>query len=375
MKILVVSNNYPTERDPSHGTFVYQLIQQFVKMGHEVTVIRPTYLISKKLFWKKRNYGEELATVYRPKYLSTSSKSFFGFNTYHLGEKFQINAVKKIVKENQVEFDLVYAHFFTNAFIAVAALSQFNKPIYAAIGEYYHIDVRRSYYKPDFYNQTIAKITGYVAVSPQIKEKLLSLGIADNSVVIHPNGVDFNIFYPRDKRAMRLKHGLPLDKKLIIFVGRFVADKGPKKIIEAAADIQNLGLIFVGSGEEELNSGSIVFKDKVAAKFVPELLSAADLFVLPTLHEGSCNAIVEAMACGLPIVSSDIPEIKVQCDPSFSILVDPLDAQAIHVAMKKILNDDQILKTMSTNALKHSKKFDITGRAKKILTFLEEGIS
>ena len=151
MKILVVSNNYPTPRDPSHGTCVYQLRQQFAKLGHEVTVIRPTYLIPKKIGWKKENYGEELATVYRPKYLSTSAKSIFGLNTYHLGERFQINAVKKIVKKYNLEFDVIYAHFFTNAFIAIGALESYKKPIYAAIGEYFHIDIRRAFYKPEFY--------------------------------------------------------------------------------------------------------------------------------------------------------------------------------------------------------------------------------
>ena len=209
MKILVVSNNYPTEKLPAHGTFVYQLIQQFAKLGHEVTVIRPTYLIPKKISTKKYDYGEELAKVYRPKYLSTSARSFFGLNTYHLGERFQINAVRKVVEENNIEFDVIYAHFFTNTFIAIGALAAYNKPIYAAIGEYYHIDVRRAYYKPDFYNRTIAKIAGFVAVSPQIKDKLLSLGISDDKIVVRPNGVNFNAFFQRDKSEMRKKTRAP----------------------------------------------------------------------------------------------------------------------------------------------------------------------
>lgn len=371
MKILVVSNNYPTSRDPSHGTFVYQLIQQFAKLGHEVTVIRPTYFIPKKIGLKKGNYGKELATVYRPKYLSTSAKSFFGFNTYRLGERFQINAVKKTVRKNSIEFDFVYAHFFTNTFIAIGALQSYNKPIYAAIGEYLHIDIRRAFYKPEFYDRTISKISGFVAVSPQIQDKLVSLGIPETKITIQPNAVDFEVFYKRDKIEMRKKYGLPLDKKLIIFVGRFVADKGPKKLLEAAEKINNVGLVFVGSGDQNLQSDTIAFKGKVAAEMVPELLSASDVFALPTLHEGSCNAIVEAMACGLPVVSSDIPEIRVQCDPSFSILVDPLDVNAISTAIDEIVGNQEKLDTMSKQALEHSRRFDIRERAKRILQFLK----
>ena len=371
MKILVVSNNYPTEKKPYHGTFVYQLIQQFAKLGHEVTVIRPTYLIPKKIMWKKESYGEELATVYRPKYLSTSAKSLFGYNTYHIGERFQMNAVKKIVEKHNIEFDVVYAHFFTNAFIAIGALASYNKPIFAAIGEYLHIDIRRAYYKPEFYSKTISKIAGFVAVSPQIRDKLLSLGISEEKIVVRPNGVNFNAFFQRNKDEMRKKYKLPLDKKLIIFVGRFYKDKGPKKLLEAVERIDGARLVFVGSGEEELRSEKIVFKDRVPSNQVPELLSAADVFVLPTLHEGSCNAIVEAMACGLPIVSSDIPEIRVQCDPSFAILVDPLDVDAIHAAIDGIVGNQERLNKMSEKALEHSKQFDIRERAKSILKFLK----
>ncbi len=370
MKILVVSNNYPTEKMPYHGTFVYQLVQQFARLGHEVTVIRPTYLIPKKILTRKYDYGEELATVYRPKYLSTSAKSIFGYNTYHLGERLQMNAVKKVVEKNNIDFDVVYAHFFTNAFIAIGALASYKKPVFAAIGEYLHIDIRRAYYKPEFYNKTIAKIAGFVAVSPQIKDKLLSLGVHEEKIVVRPNGVNFEVFFQHDKIEMRKKYQLPLNKKLVIFVGRFYKDKGPKKVLEATEHIDDVGLIFVGSGDEELQSEKIVFKDRVPSEQVPELLSAADVFALPTLHEGSCNAIVEAMACGLPIVSSDIPEIRVQCKPSFSVLVDPLDADAIRVAIDGIVSDQERLNVMSEKALEHSKQFDIRERAKHILQFL-----
>jgi glycosyltransferase involved in cell wall biosynthesis len=374
MKILVISNNYPSERDPSHGTFVYQLIQQFAKLGHEVTVIRPTYFIPKRFVWMKRSYGEELAKVYRPKYLSTSAKFFFNLNSYRIGENFQIRAVKNIVKKNSIEFDLVYAHFFTNAFIAISALSCYNKPIYAAIGEYYHIDIRRSYYSKKYFDDMIAKIAGFIAVSPQIEQKLLSLGIDKNKITIKPNGVDFKIFYKRDRIEMRKKYGLPLDSKLVIFVGRFVPDKGPHKLLEAIEKMENVGVILAGSGELNLQSEKIVFNNSVSPEKVPELLSAADVFVLPTLHEGSCNAIIEAMACGLPIVSSNIPEIKVQCDPSFSILVDPLNVSELRDAITTIIEDKEKKDTMSSNALLSSRKYNLEERALSIANFIEGNV-
>lgn len=370
MKILVISNNYPSNDNPNSGVFVYNLIQQFAKQGNEVTVISPRGISLKK---KKRqnttNYGEELCKVYRPEFISASAKKLFNFNTYQITEKGQINAVKKIVKENKVEFDVVYAHFITNAIIAVNALSSYKKPIYAAIGES-NIDKSKALFNSDYFNKSIAKIDGFIAVSSKLKDKLLSFGIVEKKITVRPNSVDFNRFFSMNKIEMRKKHNLPLDKKLIIFTGRFIHHKGPLRILEATKGMNNLGLIFVGNGIQNLEDDKILFKGKVPSRIVPELLSCADLFVLPTLQEGSSNATVEAMACGLPIVSSDIPEVQDQCDSSFSTLVDPLDVSAIEMAIKEIIYDEDRLKLMSNNALMYSKRFDIRERAKSILEFI-----
>lgn len=370
MKILVISNNYPSLRSPSDGVFVYKLVQQFAKLGHQVTIISPEGIISLHKKVSLGSYGQELGAVYRPKFLSASAKNILGFNTYRIGEYGQIRAVQKTIKKYNVEFDVVYAHFLSNAFIAIRALRSYDKPVFAAVGEYRNIDVRRAYYSSNFYSKTLSELSGFIAVSPQVQSKLVSLGVQEDKIIMKPNGVDFNFFYRRDKNEMRKKYKLPLDKKLAIFVGRLVESKGSLRVLEAAKSIDNLELILIGSGRQDVSGEKTAFAGKVPVEKVPELLSAADFFVLPTLHEGSCNAIVEAMACGLPIVSSDIPEIRVQCDPSFSILVDPMDVGAISSAMQSIVSDSEKQDEMSKNALKYSKNFNIIKRAKDILSFI-----
>ncbi|MEY8020103.1 glycosyltransferase family 4 protein [Muriicola sp. SD30] len=371
MKILVVSGNYPSLKTPSRGVFVYNLIQQFAKLGHTVNIISPQGLISNIYFNKNKEYGEELGTVYRPKFLNASQKFIFGFNTYRIGELGQIKAVRRIVKKHKIEFDVVYAHFLASAFIAVEALSEYNKPIYAAIGEYNNLEVRKAFYSSAYFSSILGKINGFIAVSPQIRDRLIKYGVKENKIIIKPNAVNLDIFYPRDKLKMRSKYGLPKDKILAIFVGRFIENKGPKMLLNATQNLEGLGLIFVGGGPQILEGNNVVFKDSVISEKVPELLSAADLFVLPTWHEGSCNAIVEAMACGLPIVSSDIPEIHFQCDPSFSILVNPLDIKAIESAIKSVVNNEGRRGEMSKNALEYSKNFEISERAIGILNFIQ----
>ncbi|WP_209399700.1 glycosyltransferase family 4 protein [Pseudozobellia sp. WGM2] len=372
MRILIISNNYPSEEAPTYGVFVYNLVQQFVKLGHEITVIAPRTIWKKPLIGQraKQNYGEELATIYRPYVVSASNKQIFNFNTHLIGEKFMVKAVRETVKKENLQFDVVYGHFLVNGIIAVKALSYLGKPIFVAEGELKNINLRKTYYKDSDYQKLISKIEGFIAVSPQIKDNLIEVGVNSDKITISPNAVDFNQFFKRDKVEMRMKHKLPLDKKLVIFVGRFVHDKGPSRVLKAVENIDNTEIIFIGGGSDELISDKIVFKDKVPTNEVHEYLSAADIFVLPTLHEGSCNAIVEAMACGLPIISSDIPEIRFQCEPEFSILVNPLSVEAINEALSNTLFNDEKLMEMGVNAMKYSKKFDITQRAKNIINFM-----
>ena len=370
MNILVISNNYPSPKFPARGVFVYNLIQQFSNQGHNVTVISPeTYSIA-NIFRKKKSYGVEKCTVYRPKFLSASSKQLGSFNTYRIAELGQINGIRRTIVKNKVQFDFVYSHFMMNGIVAVNALKKFNKPIFCAIGESNLLEFTKRYSEKYFRN-SIDGIHGFIAVSNKLKSQLVNFGVAESNVFMKPNAVDLTKFYKRDKGKMRQKHKLPSNLKLIAFVGRFLPHKGPLRVLEATKDMEGVGTMFIGSGPDEPQDPSVIFKGSVPSFEIPELLSAADIFVLPTQKEGSCNAIAEAIACGLPIVSSDIPEVRDQCDPSFSVLVAPMDVAAIRDAIDSILNDHQRMKKMSENALRVSKNFEIGERASSILSFIK----
>lgn len=369
MKILVVSNNYPSLTYPSRGVFVYNLIQQFCNLGHEVTVISPENILASKTK-KVESYGVENCTVHRPKFFSFSSLQIGPFNTYRVTELGQIKALRKIVKKHNIEFDMVYSHFMVNGIIAVNALKKYNKPVFVAIGESDLTSFTKRFPRK-YFNRSIMQLRGFVAVSNKLKNQLLGYGISEDVIFMKPNAVDLSKFYKRNKSEMRKKYGLPEDLKLAAFVGRFMSHKGPLRVLKAVENLDHVGALFIGKGPQDPDGPSVIFKDRVPSYKIPELLSAADIFVLPTQKEGSCNAIAEAIACGLPVVSSDIPEVADQCNPSFSILVDPLDVKALEKAIDSILGDEQKSKEMSENALKNSKNFEIVERASSILNFIE----
>ena len=103
-------------------------------------------------------------------------------------------------------------------------------------------------------------------------------------------------------------------------------------------------------------------------------LNASDMFVLPTLAEGSCNAIVEAMGCGLPIISSDREFNMNILDDSCAILVDPTDIGQIREAIRTLAVDPVLRKQKATAALEKAQRLDIMKRARRILDFMENSI-
>lgn len=372
MNVLVISSNYPSSQFPQVGTFVYKLIQEFAKLNNKVTVVSPQIKRTAKQYLDQ-NYGNELAEVYRPTFWSFSNKKIINWNTYSATRFFQSRVIRKTVIENKIQSDIVYCHFISSALLYIEAFPKSETPIFVAVGEYKNIDIVRSYYKKEVYNNFLNKISGFIAVSPQVKLKLIEIGLSENKIMVAPNGTDLSRFKIRDKIKLREKYQIPQHKKVILFVGRFLENKGPRRVLEAINRLdENVCAIFIGKGPQEFESEKIAYKGAVAHDTVAEFMSLSDVFVLPTLHEGSSNVIIEAMASGLPIVSSSIPEIQVQCDPSFSFLVDPNNIDQITESLYKLTSNEELRKVMSENALRKSKDFDVSARAVKILDFINE---
>lgn len=373
MNILVIaSNNYPSTTEPQKGTFVYKLVQEFAKQN-QVYVFAPEkrFLSQNK---KSLSYGAENALVFRPTFTTLSNKNVMGFNTYHIGRRGLVKRLREVYRSIE-KVDFVYAHFLSNALIAVEALQDYKVPVFAAVGEYKNIDVIKAYYNDNAYFKLIYQIRGFIAVSPQVQEKLLGLKIANqDNFMMAPNGVNRNLFKPVDsKKELRRELNLPIDKKIILFVGRFQHDKGSNRVLEALEILDNPAfvLVLLGVGSQQLESKYIHFKGAVKNEYVAKYMAASDVFVLPTLHEGSSNVIVEAMASGLPIISSDIPEVKVQCTKDFSLLVDPMNIDSIAESIDLILSNSTIRNKMSLAARNHSEIFDLKNRADNILNFIK----
>lgn len=141
---------------------------------------------------------------------------------------------------------------------------------------------------------------------------------------------------------------------------------------------ESIKSIFIGSkiSDQKIdyspNCPGIVFCGKLPHEKIPIYLNCADVFVLPTLAEGCSNSIAEAMACGLPIISSDLDFNHDILDETNSILINPLDVTAIAGSIR-FLKDNPIKRhKMSLASLRKAKELDLATRAVKILNFMSE---
>jgi teichuronic acid biosynthesis glycosyltransferase TuaC len=218
-------------------------------------------------------------------------------------------------------------------------------------------------------------MTGAIAVSGLLRRRLIEeLGLPPDNVAVFPNGVDLRKFRPLDRSAMRWKHSLPEDRFLVIYVGNFIEPKGVGRVAEAIDGLPNVSGVFVGSGPLTPKIPNLAFCGRVPHEQVPEMLSAADCFVLPSDVEGSSNATLEAMACGLPVVVSARPFNEDVCDKDCAWLVEPDDVNAIRKAILMLQGNPDLRRRLADSALLRAAHFDIQARARRILEWMEEKI-
>ena len=168
--------------------------------------------------------------------------------------------------------------------------------------------------------QAIAGATALVAVSAALKTELIALGAPDNKVTVLRNGVDTALFRPMDRAAARAALGLA--RPTLLSVGHLIERKGHHRTIEALTRLPEFDLLIAGEGPQRDHLASLIERLGLTERVrllgarehteLPGLYSAADILVLASSREGWANVLLEAMACGTPVVASNIwgnPEV------------------------------------------------------------------
>ncbi|HTQ04120.1 MAG TPA: glycosyltransferase family 4 protein [Polyangiaceae bacterium] len=187
-----------------------------------------------------------------------------------------------------------------------------------------------------------------VAVSRPLAKIAAELGAARANVDVVPNGIDRNLFHPRDREAARRALGLPLDGQVVLYVGHVAAAKGALDLVRAFAmageRLRGTRLVLVGDGADFVECGRLAETLRVDATLVgaepheriPLWLAACDLLALPSWNEGIPNVVLEALASGRRVVATHVGGIPdVVSSDELGELVAPRDPAALAAALER----------------------------------------
>lgn len=193
-----------------------------------------------------------------------------------------------------------------------------------------------------------------VAVSREIAERIAAWDPGARLTVIPP-GIDMRRFHRQDRARARDLLGLPQTAAVIGTAGRLVEVKGQKFLIEALATINRerasrgrapAHLVIAGDGPEREALAALALARGVHGEAMllghrdnlPDILPAFDVFALPSLNEGLPRSVLEAQATGLPVVASDVGDLKSAVCPVTGRLVRPADSGALAQALTEVLD-------------------------------------
>ncbi|MEN3056813.1 MAG: glycosyltransferase family 4 protein [Candidatus Methanosuratincola petrocarbonis] len=195
-----------------------------------------------------------------------------------------------------------------------------------------------------------------IAVSKAVKEELIKHYSFKGIVNVIPNGIDVEMFKPDKKKKD--------NRKRVIFSGRLVAIKGPQLVIEAIPYVlrnhRDTIFTFIGAGNKEPYERMLrekgISKNNYEFYYseypnMPKFYNSGDILVLPSLLESFPMSIIEAMACGLPVVASDVGDVaELIKDGKTGYLIRKGDYQALAEKINQILGDEKLQRNMGQNA-------------------------
>lgn len=378
LRLLIISHLFPNDVERSKGIFVFDQVKVISKF-HKIEVISPIIWLPFYTFYDQLRHLNKIEhkclfhnlKVNYPRYLAIplriKSKTLMWIAgiLYLIGIGFEVLKIK-----SKFKFNIIHSHFaFPDGFASVILGKILKKPVIITVhGSDINLYTTEMNHLKPMVIYALKHAAHIITVSSDLKNKVIELGIDDSEISVVPNGYSSDLFKPMDQVGVRKELGIDLNKKVLLFVGNLVYIKGVTYLIEAMALISksrnDIILIIVGKGCLEVQIKQMIEKYNLFNSVslvgsqphekMPLWMNACDLLVLPSISEGFGAVIVEANACGKPIVATNVGGIPEICSQITSKLVPPKDPNALVKSILEVLD----LSFDSINIIKENKRFE-----------------
>jgi teichuronic acid biosynthesis glycosyltransferase TuaC len=357
LRLLTFSTLYPSAPRPNHGIFVENRLRHLVASGNILaSVVAPvpwfpsgaarfgTWAAYANTAQRETRHGLE---VYHPRYpvIPKLGMSVSPWLLYRA----TLPMLRRWCAENGRP-DAIDAHYVYPDGVAATWLGRRLGVPVVITARGTDVNLIPRYRIPRGLIQgAIRDAAALVAVSAALKQALVGLGAPQDKVTVLRNGVETAVFHPPEDRAAA-RAALGLTCPTLISVGLLIERKGHHRAIEAMASLPGYALLIVGEGPEHARLAAMIERLGLADRArllgsrphaeLPKLYGAADALVLASSREGWANVLLEAMACGTPVIASNIwgnPEVV--RSPAAGLITESNTAEAIVAAVHRLFTD------------------------------------
>ena len=358
MKIAVVTRYFPSSAEPWQGRSAYQTLRVIARQA-DVQVFYPNARYPSLLRPHSRIY-DKLDTSWSP---ADVKASYYNFPTLPLVSR-PMNgwmAARALLPHVRAfNPDIIFSCFlYPDGYAALRIGQALSVPTVAMsigsdinnIGDPLSARLTRSVLRESDF---------LVTVSGDLRNKAITMGASREKSRPVINGCDLSVFHVKDRQEARGKLRIDPDVEAVVYIGRMDVRKGLRELVDAAARLHSarpkLEVYLVGEGPDRSIFESAIQANDAAAYIhllpacgfddVAVWMTAADLVTLPSYMEGCPNAILEAQACGRPVVATNVGGIPEILSSASGSLVPPRDAPALAQALGKVLDQ-----TWDSNAI------------------------
>ncbi len=351
MRIALVTPMLPVPHDQTRGRYIHETARSLAKLA-QVRVFFQSSRYPRIPGVKPRSFLHgEVGAGYALSGVDVEAFDYPALPVVSRGLNGLVSSWALLPRVRTFQPDLLLAYWvYPDGFAALRVAKALGVPcVVGALGSDIHV---RAGLNAMLTRRTIQGANALLTVSEAMRQtSIADFGAEPSRVHTIVNGFNTSVFGPADQGQARQRLGLGADEQLVIYVGRFVEAKGLRELIAAAqrlaAGNPRFRLALVGDGvmKAELMgmieaaglAGKVHLPGGLAPEMVAQWICASDVLTLPSWSEGYPNVVVEALACGRPVVATDVGGTREIVKPENGILIPPKDAAALQSALESAL--------------------------------------